>query len=552
MTTLKGHLVDIIGERIYDTEITVNGSRIESISPVSELPEDAPYIMPGFIDSHIHIESTLLQPEHFARVAVTHGTVGVVTDPHEIANVLGVPGIEYMVANAASVRFHFKFGIPSCVPSTTFETAGACITADDVRSLLPRDEFFGLAEMMNYPGVLFGDPEVIAKIEATLACGKLVDGHSPGLSTEEARKYIAAGISTDHEMYDAAQARERIGMGMKVLIREGSAGCNFDALSPLLMDDSLRGMLMFCTDDIYCSELIHGHIDRLVARAVAQGVPLWNALHAACVAPVRHYSLDIGLLEEGGPADFILVDDLVGFKVSATYISGLPVFSDGRLTPTINLPGTAVSSDAALPNVFRAEPIGTEDISVAVKGERIKCMTAVNKELLTGVETVEPKIVNGMAVSDPERDILKIVVYNRYSPAVPAVAFIKGFGLREGALASSIAHDSHNIIAVGVSDEDIVGAVNELVACHGGISVVNGEERTTFPLPLAGLMSDRSADEAASAYLEVSERIAALGCQMKAPLMTMSFMALPVIPSLKLTDKGLFDVEKFAPTDLFC
>jgi len=550
MRTIKGHYVDVIAERIFDAEITIDNSVIRNIKAIDKLPEDAPYVMPGFIDSHMHIESTQLLPENLAKLAVTQGAVGIVNDPHEIANVLGVPGIEFMIDNSKRVRFHYKFGIPSCVPSTCFETAGASVTATDVKALLDRDEFYGLAEMMNYPGVLYGDPEVLAKIRYTLKRGKLIDGHAPGLNSSDTRKYFEAGITTDHEMYDIDQARERLELGMKVLIREGSAGCNFQALYPLLMEDKYKGMLMFCTDDIYVTEFKRGHINSHVARAIALGVPFWNAIHAACVAPVRHYRLDIGLLQPGDNADLVLVDNIKDFNVIETIIDGVSVFSDGKTSDAILTP--KASEPVVIPNKFCAKPLRIKDIRIKQRSQKIKVIMAINKELLTGVQVVEPKLdENGYLISDVERDILKIVVYNRYNEAVPAVAFIHGFGIKSGAFAASVAHDSHNIIAVGTTDEEIVEAINTIIENKGGMVTIGNGKNICVPLPVAGLMSDKLADELETPFLEMKKLIIELGSTMRAPLMTMSFMALPVIPELKLSDKGLFDVKTFNFTNLF-
>jgi len=550
MRKIRGHYIDVIDERIFDAEITIDGNRITDIVAVDAMPEDAPYLMPGFIDSHMHIESTQLLPENLAKLAVTQGTVGIVNDPHEIANVLGVEGIEFMVENAARVRFHYKFGIPSCVPSTTFETAGATVTASDVKKLLDRDEFYGLAEMMNYPGVLYGDQEVLEKIRYTLKRGKVVDGHAPGLNSSDTKRYIDAGITTDHELYNLEQARERLELGMKILIREGSAGCNFQALYPLLMEDKYKGMLMFCTDDIYASEFKQGHINSHVARAVALGVPFWNAVHAACVAPVHHYKLDIGLLQKGDNADMVVVRDLRDFQVLETIIDGETVFANGKTSDAILTAKAAEPVD--IPNKFYADELRVNDLHIKQRGPKIKVIMAINKEILTGVEVVEPKVdAGGYLVSDTDRDILKIVVYNRYAQARPAIAFIHGFGIKAGAFAASVAHDSHNIIAVGTTDEEIAQVVNVIISHKGGMVALGGGKTICVPLPVAGLMSDRSADELEEPYLAIKSMIADLGCTMRAPLMTLSFMALPVIPELKLSDKGLFDVKTFNFTDLF-
>lgn len=548
---IKGHIVDVIGERIFDGTVCIRNGRIDSIKPLYEFGGmSLPYIMPGFVDSHMHIESTLLLPENFAKLAVSHGTVAVATDPHEITNVLGRSGMEFMLENAGKVKFHFNFGIPSCVPSTCFETAGATITSGDIKELITKDEFYGLAEMMNYPGVIHEDPEVMAKINCALDAGKLVDGHAPDLVGDVAKKYIDAGISTDHEVYSLDNARERIAMGMKIQIREGSAARNFETLKSLLLDSSAKGSLMLCTDDIYPDELEEGHINLIAARAAASGASLWNILSAACVVPVKHYKMSVGLLQAGDNADFILVKDLKGFEVLQTWIDGEPVFDNGKVDIYREGQGP-VASGQELPNKFCAAPICTDDLKVKADGNAMKVIVATEGSLYTEVIEAEPLVKEGLAVSDTGRDILKLMVYNRYSPARPAKAFISGFKLKRGAIASTIAHDSHNIIALGTNDDDMVRAVNELVKSHGGLCIVDGEKVRTLALPVAGLMSPLEGHEVGQAHKELKAMAAEQGCSFAAPFMTLAFMALPVIPKLKLTDLGLFDGMKFSFTELF-
>ena len=543
MPTIQAHVVDVLNRRLFDGSVQVADGRIVSLTPGPVSPQ-APYLLPGFVDSHIHIESTLLLPEHFARLAVAQGTVAVVTDPHEIANVLGIQGIDFMLQSASKVRFHFSFGIPSGVPCTdAFETAGARISAADVQQLLPRPEFYGLAEMMNYPGLLAGDPETCLKVSHTLAAGKVVDGHAPGLTGDDARRYVQAGISTDHELYSLPHAIERIALGQKVLIREGSAARNFDELCPLLSNEDNLGMVMFCTDDIYPDELLQGHINQLVARAVDKFGPdhLWNILHAACVAPVQHYGLPVGLLQPSQSADFILVSDLTRFQVLQTWVGGQPVFADGHecVVPLHSEPTLLT------PNQFAAHPITESQLRVPSRGEDLSVIVSQEQQLLTDVLHAAPLVINGAAVPDPSRDILKIVVLNRYSPAQPAVGFIQGFGLQRGAIASTIAHDSHNIIAVGASDAALVQAINHLVHSQGGICVADGSQVHSLSLPVAGLMSPLPGAEVAQAHVRLKARAHELGCRYQAPFMTLAFMALPVIPKLKITDRGLFDVTRF-------
>lgn len=553
-TSVKGHIVDPVSERIFDGILHIHDGKISNIEALEGSAageaDGMPYIMPGFVDSHMHIESTLLLPENFAKLAVSHGTVAVATDPHEITNVLGREGIRFMLDNAAKVKFHFNFGIPSCVPSTCFETAGATITSEDVKEMVQSDDFYGLAEMMNYPGVLNGDPEVMAKIRYTLEAGKVVDGHAPDLVGDVARRYIDAGISTDHEVYSYEYAQERVQMGMKIQIREGSAARNFETLKLLLTKREFKDRLMVCTDDIYPDELQEGYINLIAARATAAGIPVWHILNAASLVPVRHYGMDVGLLQEGDSADFILVEDLKDFKVIQTWIRGELVFDGGKLDiykegQSPALPGPD------FPNKFFAKPLKADDIQVKVAGSRMKVIIATEGSLYTEIKEVEPEVIDGMTVSDPDRDILKLVVYNRYCEARPAVAFISGFGLKEGAMASTIAHDSHNIIALGIDDASIIDAINTLVDSKGGLCIVGGTGKKTLALPVAGLMSPEEGPVVGDAHKELKAMAAAQGCRFAAPFMTLAFMALPVIPELKLTDLGLFDGTRFRFTDLF-
>lgn len=555
-TFIFGHIVDPVEETIFDGKLIIADGIIRKIEKLGPYDPDSaesgiPFIMPGFVDSHMHIESTLLLPENFAKLAVAHGTVAVATDPHEITNVLGREGIEFMLENASKVKFHFHFGIPSCVPSTCFETAGAVITSEDVKELIGCDDFYGLAEMMNYPGVLNGDPEVMAKIQYALDAGKVVDGHAPDLVGDAARRYMDAGISTDHEVYSYENALERVQMGMKIQIREGSAARNFDTLVNLLKKREFKDRVMICTDDIYPDELQEGYINHIAARAAAAGIPLWHIINAASVIPVKHYGMNVGLLQEGDSADFILVEDLNDFKVLQTWIGGEPVYDEGKCD--IYRDGESPSMpDGQYPNKFFAKPVSVEDIKVKAAGKLVKTIIATEGSLYTRTMDVEPKVIDGLAISDIGRDILKLVVYNRYGEAKPSVAFISGFKLKSGAIASTIAHDSHNIIALGTCDEDIVKAMNALVASKGGLCIVNGDEMKTLALPVAGLMSPEEGHAVGQKHKELKAMAKDQGCGFAAPFMTLAFMALPVIPELKLTDLGLFDGKKFCFTSLFC
>jgi adenine deaminase len=509
------------------------------IRPISSdsIPADR-YILPGFIDAHVHIESSLLVPSEFARLAVAHGTVATISDPHEIANVCGMAGVEFMIENGNQVPFKFHFGAPSCVPATIFETAGATITVDDVRALLARPEVNYLSEMMNFPGVLYADKEVLQKIEAAKAAGKPVDGHAPGLRGEEAQRYIDAGISTDHECFTYEEAKDKLDRGMKILIREGSAAKNFDALIELLRD--YPEQIMFCSDDKHPDSLLEGHINQLCARAIAKEIPLFHLLRAACINPAVHYSMRAGQLREGDPADLIVVRDLSQFEVTETYIDGQRVFSNG-VTHIDSAPVTPI-------NQFNTTPIRETDLIINPDHplSTYPVIGALDGQLITEPILEQPTILNDQLVSDTARDILKIVVVNRYHTAPPAIAFIKNFGLTRGALASSVAHDSHNIVAVGCDDESICRAVNAVIENHGGLSAVNDGHDHILSLPVAGLMSVSDGFEIAKQYTQLDRFVKdELGSGLRAPFMTLSFMALLVIPHVKLSDKGLFDGDRF-------
>jgi adenine deaminase len=543
--SISGRIVDIEKRQIATGIVHVSDGKISSIE-YSDLKneQELPYIMPGFIDSHVHIESSMLIPSEFARMAVVHGTVGTVSDPHEIANVCGIEGVEYMIANGATVPFKFNFGAPSCVPATNFETAGAAITAEQVEMLLQKPAIRYLSEMMNFPGVLNGDAEVITKIAAAKKAGKPVDGHAPGLRNEQAAAYIAAGISTDHECFTSEEALDKLNKGMKILIREGSAAKNFEALIPLLAEHPNE--MMFCSDDKHPDSLAEGHINELAARAVAYGIDLFNVLQAACVNPVKHYQLDIGLLKTGDPADFILVDDLVSFKASATFIDGIQVAANGS-----TLIGRDKQHIADRINNFNCDPVKAGDFAITDTEENYKIFSdniivALDGQLITEKVSGMLKRQNGSIDPNPGEDYLKIVVVNRYSPAKPAVAFINKFGISGGALASSVAHDSHNIVAVGDSDEAIAKAVNLVITAGGGISCVSGEREMIIGLPVAGLMTDNDGYEVAAAYTDIDLMAKSLGSKLRSPFMTLSFMALLVIPQIKLSDLGLFDGDQFS------
>lgn len=533
---IRGRIVDIPGKKVFYGNIIVADGKIQSITPIE--PGDAadlPYIIPGFIDAHVHIESSMLIPSQFARLAVVHGTVATVSDPHEIANVCGMDGVRYMIEDGKRVPFKFYFGAPSCVPATVFETAGAALNADDVTRLLQMKEIKYLSEMMNFPGVLHKDPEVMAKITAAHRLGKPVDGHAPGLRGEAATQYIEAGISTDHECFTKEEALEKLQHGMHILIREGSAAKNFDALIDLLHDHPDK--IMFCSDDKHPDSLVEGHINRLCARAVAKGIDPFNVLKAACINPVAHYKLETGTLRQGDNADFVVVEDLVSFKVLQTYINGDMVAEHGR-----SLVDVPASPGTARINNFSCNKKEPEDFAVSntAPGE-IPVIEALDGQLITNKLSIQAQ-----TMIDITNDILKIAVVNRYTNAPVAVAFIKNFGLKHGAIASSVAHDSHNIVAVGTSDESICEAVNMIIEQKGGVSLYSSSQSIILPLPVAGLMSDEDGYMIAEKYSAIDKAAKVLGSTLSSPFMTLSFMALLVIPHLKLSDKGLFDGDKFA------
>src|SRR6478735_844810 len=532
--SLSGQLIDIENQEIYGGTIYVEHGRIARI--VREETSEKQYILPGFVDAHVHVESSMLVPREFARLASVHGTVATVSDPHEIGNVLGLKGVEYMLENGSQVPFKFYFGAPSCVPATPFETAGAEITSEDIEELFQKPEIKYLAEMMNWPGVLNHDPVVMQKITLAQKFGKQIDGHAPGLRGEQAKAYIEAGMTTDHECFTKEEALDKLKYGMKILIREGSAAKNFEALIDLLHD--YPDMMMFCSDDKHPDNLVESHINELVKRALAKGIDLFKVLKAACINPIQHYKLEVGLLRENDPADFIVVNNLQDFEVKQTYINGNLVAENGK-TNIEFAPSTLVNNfdtDFKKPEQFKM---------VASEGEKVRVIEAFDGQLITHQVWQTAKVENGNAVSDVENDVLKITVVNRYQNAEPAVAFIKNIGLKSGAIASSVGHDSHNIVAVGCDDESICRAVNLIIKAKGGVAAVDGPAEKLLALPVAGIMSAEDGYEVAQQYSQIDAMAKAMGSTLASPFMTLSFMALLVIPALKLSDKGLFDGESF-------
>lgn len=537
--SVSGNIVDILNREIFYGELLVQDGKLLEVKKRDGSGEGQPFIIPGFTDAHIHIESSMLVPSEFAKLAVVHGTVSTISDPHEIANVCGMSGVEFMIENGKTVPFKFNFGAPSCVPATIFETAGATLDVNEVDALLQKKEIRYLSEMMNFPGVLFGDEAVLAKIAAAKKYNKPVDGHAPGLRGEDARKYIEAGMSTDHECFTAEEALDKLKYRMKILIREGSAAKNFEALIGLMHEHA--DMMMFCSDDKHPDSLVLGHINQLCARAVAKGIDVFKVLKAACVNPVEHYQTGVGLLREGDAADFILVKDLTSFEVLQTYIDGVLVADKGR--------SLICSPASSILNNFECKQKQPADFVIKHKGEHaLDVIEAMDGQLITNRLMLPPKVVNGELVSDVENDMLKMVVVNRYQDAPVAKAFVRNFGMKKGAIASSVAHDSHNIIAVGVDDESICKAVNLVIAERGGVSVVGGSDRV-LGLPVAGLMANSDGYKVADEYTAIDQAAKDLGSSLSAPFMTLSFMALLVIPHLKLSDLGLFDGDAFSFID---
>lgn len=538
--TIKAHIIDVLNRQQYDGAITVECGRIVDIDRDVDVSADAPCVMPGFVDAHVHIESSMLLPEEFGRVALKHGSVAAVCDPHEIANVLGEEGVNYMIENSRRSPMKMCFAAPSCVPSTGFETAGGELGVEVIERLMQRDDIYALAEMMNSVGVVMDDPVVMGKIEAAKRVGKPIDGHAPLLMGDRLKKYAGAGISTDHECTSTEEAEEKLAHGMKILLRAGSAANDFVKLKGLLAKYGEN--LMFCSDDKHPDDLLKGHINEMVKESLSCGYPIWNVLWAACVEPVRHYRLPVGLLQVGDSADFIVVDNLHDFNVMDVYIGGVSTMVERSGTENLN-PETK-----KWPNNFVRSAVSENELRVDRTGEKMKVIVAMESLIITECRLVEPRLSDdgNSVVQDVERDLLKIVVVNRYSDAVvPQVALISGFGLKRGAIASTIAHDCHNLIAVGADDRSLVKALNRLIEEKGGIAVCDGDVVDVLPLPVAGLMSPESVVTVAGAYERLNLKTKEIGCSLRSPFMTLSFMALPVIPHLKLTDKGLFDFYKF-------
>lgn len=543
MQHLTGTLFDPVNRRSFPGKLTFNNGIILSVQEISATDAGKRIIAPGFVDSHIHIESSMLVPSEFARLAVRHGTVATVSDPHEVANVCGLEGVEYMIENGEKVPLKFHFGAPSCVPATPFETAGAELTPSDVDKLLDRDDILYLAEMMNWPGVLNDDPDILKKIQSAKKRNKPVDGHAPGVTGDDAKKYASAGISTDHECFTIEEARDKLAAGMKIAIREGSAAKNYDALHPLFNEAS--GSIMFCSDDKHPDDLVLGHINQMAARSLKHGYPLFDVLRACSVHAVEHYGLNVGLLQPGDPADFVILENLDSFSVSETWIDGECVYRNNEVQfdkVEASVINNFTSYHCELSDLKKSTSSTQPEISVPV-------IVARDGELITEKSMENLRIVDGEILPDPENDILKVVVVNRYKESKPAVGFIKNFGIKNGAIASSVAHDSHNIIAVGSSDAHLADVINKIMDARGGIATSDSSGTDLLPLPVAGIMTNRPGDETGAHYKRLTQKAIAMGSKLNSPFMTISFMALLVIPKLKMSDKGLFDGEKFEFVD---
>ena len=544
MNIIEANIVDVIHKKIYPARIFFD-THIRNVVPLSE-PINNRYILPGLVDAHVHIESSMLPPSEFARLAVRHGSLAAVSDPHEIANVSGITGIDFMMSDAARVPFQFVFGAPSCVPATPFETAGANITVDDIEKLFRKSKISYLSEMMNFPGVVNRDPDVMAKIAVAQKYGKPIDGHAPGLTGETLRKYKNSGISTDHECSTFAEAEEKIRLGMKILIREGSAAKNFDALCHLI--EKYPDEVMLCTDDLHPDDLLKGHINKLLAKGIEKGLDLFSLLRSATLNPMQYYKIDLGLVQPDHSADFIVVDNLKDFTVLQSFLRGDCVYDRVGEENLMRHSSKSIQSD--FPNRFGAAKIDVEDIQVVASSTKMKLIQVFDGELFTK-QIVCDVHKDAPVISDTNADVLKMVVVNRYQPAKPAVAFVRGFGLKQGALVSTVAHDSHHIVAVGCDDISLVRVINHIIEIKGGLAACYHQNLIYQKLDIAGLMSSESGEDVASNYGLINKTASKMGCALTSPFMTLSFMALLVIPEIKLGDKGLFDVQKFGWTELF-
>ncbi len=530
---IEGKIVDLHSQEIFEGSIELSDGVITSIN--RHATTATKYIMPGFIDAHVHIESSMLTPANFGRMVVKYGTVGIVTDPHEISNVLSIEGLKFMGKSIESSPIKCFPTIPSSIPATPFDVAGGVITATHVERLAATGRFVALSEVMNVPGVLFEDEEVMAKLATAKAYNLVIDGHAPSLVGDDLTKYINSGISTDHECVTLEEAQEKISKGMKILIREGSAAKNYETFKELIAtnpDD-----IMFCTDDSHSDDIVAlGHIDKIVKRAVKDGFPLFDILKIACLNPINHYKLDLGTLRVGDRADFITVDDLENFAVESLFIGGEQRYNRAQTIKPMD--------KEPIINNFNHEPIKIEELKKGVHN-KIDIIGLIENEIVTELDSYTPHAPTENLESDTKEDIAKIVYINRYTNGEPQVAFCRGFGFKRGAIASSVAHDSHNIVAVGCSDQELTKAINLLIEHKGGLALCDGEECDILPLPIAGIMSERPGEEVAADYNRIQQAVHKMGSPLEAPFMTLSFLSLVVIPEVKIGEKGLFSYSKF-------
>lgn len=542
---VTANYVDIVNKAVFAADIYYNRT-IEKIEKLADGPQDGLlYCVPGLVDSHVHIESSMLTPQKFAEMVIPHGTIGVVCDPHEIVNVLGMPGMEYMMEDADKSPLNFYFAVPSCVPATPFETSGAVVTAADILKVI--DKSVALAEMMNYPGVCMRLPEVMDKLNVAIEAGKPIDGHAPGLDGKDLELYASAGISTDHECFSLDEALKKIALGMKVLIREGSAARNLDALFPLMKSNPES--VMACTDDAHPDDIrARGHIEKFYRRAVAEGVSVFDIFRILTLNPIEHYKLDCGALRIGDKADFVMVSDLEKYDVCRVYLAGKKVYENGKQLYR--------SIHSQRPNNFAKRNFYDFDFAVNAPKDAptVKVIDILPGELVTKQSTRMMYTKKGDPIEAvPDADIVKIAVVNRYSNAPVVNGFIRGTGLKRGAMASSVAHDSHNVVVIGADSNSMLKAVESIFRSKGGIVVVpETGEPEELKLPIAGLMSGKDHNAVADQYEAlIAMAKEKLGVTLESPFMTMAFMSLLVIPDLKIGDKGLFDVTKFEFTDLF-
>ena len=563
------YIYDVVSHTIRPVRISIENGIFTEVAPITVTEKDQVdvrgLVIPGFIDSHIHIESSMITPAQFARIAVRHGTTSVVCDPHEIANVLGIDGIELMIKNANEVPFNFFFTAPSCVPATTFETSGAILNSSDIEYLLKKDEIVALGEMMNFPGVINGDEEVLKKLDLARKYGKPIDGHAPLLSNENLDKYLAQGISTDHECTNILEAIEKKLKGMKIMVRDGSSALNMEGLfnidegnllikNPSSWDLIYRDIFerkifspifdFIVSDDKHPNDLIKGHLNLSIKKAVDLGIDSLKAIDMVTINPAYHYNLNCGAIVEGAKADFIVVDSISDCNVLRTYVAGECVF-DGE-NVLFDVPEIETN------NSINASKKSSGDFDIHYDGDEceVNVIECFDGELLTKKTTAKLSVKDGIIQPDVHKDISKIAVVERYGGNTVANAFIKGFGLKKGAIASSVAHDSHNIIVVGNNSDMMAQAVNRVIDDMGGIAIVSEQFSDSLPLPIAGLMSNENAYDVAQKLAILHKRAATLGCELQAPFMTMAFMSLLVIPSLKISDKGLFDGDSFEFVDV--